>query len=91
MNPPGRYTLQIFATDLDPDAVDKARQGFYPANIATDVSEERLRHYFIEGDGGYRVGKEIREMVVFAPHKPDHGPAVHQARHTHLSQPVDLF
>ena len=68
MNPPGRYTLQIFATDLDPDAVDKARQGFYPANIATDVSEERLRHYFIEGDGGYRVGKEIREMVVFAPH-----------------------
>jgi two-component system CheB/CheR fusion protein len=43
MNPPGRYTLQIFATDLDPDAVDKARQGFYPANIATDVSEARLR------------------------------------------------
>ena len=68
LNPPGRYSLQIFATDLDPDAIEKARQGYYPANIATDVSEERLLHYFIESDNGYRVGKKIREMVVFAPH-----------------------
>jgi two-component system CheB/CheR fusion protein len=68
LNPPGRYTLQIFATDLDPDAINKARQGNYPANIATDVSEERLRRYFIETDNGYRLCKEIREMVVFATH-----------------------
>jgi two-component system CheB/CheR fusion protein len=68
LNPPGRYTLQIFATDLDPDAIEKARQGFYPANIATDVSAERLQRYFVESDNGYRVGKEIREMVVFATH-----------------------
>ncbi|MDR3414488.1 MAG: chemotaxis protein CheB [Formivibrio sp.] len=65
---PGRYSLQIFATDLDPDAIAKARQGFYPANIAADVSEEHLRRYFVENDGRYQVGKEIREMVVFAPH-----------------------
>ncbi len=61
------FTLQIFATDLDQDAVDKARQGIYPANIAADVSPERLRRFFIKEEHGYRVNKEIREMVIFAP------------------------
>jgi chemotaxis methyl-accepting protein methylase/flagellar motor protein MotB len=59
-------TLQIFATDLDRDAIDKARQGRYPANIAADVSPERLKRFFIKEENGYRVGKEIREMVTFA-------------------------
>lgn len=63
----GKYSLQIFATDLDPDAINKARQGNYPLNISADVSEERLKRYFIEDNNTYRVGKEIREMVVFAP------------------------
>jgi two-component system, chemotaxis family, CheB/CheR fusion protein len=60
-------TLQIFATDLDRDAIDKARQGLYPTNIAADVSPERLHRFFVQEERGYRVGKEIREMVVFAP------------------------
>ncbi len=59
-------SLQIFATDLDRDAIDKARQGVYPANIAADVSEQRLARFFVQDDRGYRVGKEIREMVIFA-------------------------
>ena len=42
-------------------------QGVYPANIAGDVSAERLRRFFVQEEHGYRVGKEIREMVVFAP------------------------
>ena len=42
-------------------------QGVYPANIAADVSPERLRRFFVQDEHGYRVGKEIREMVVFAP------------------------
>jgi two-component system CheB/CheR fusion protein len=63
----GRYPIQIFATDLDRDAVDKARQGVFPANIAADVSEERLRRFFIKEERGYRVRKEIRETVTFAP------------------------
>lgn len=62
-----RFTLQIFATDLDADAIDKARQGYYPANIAADVSAKRLARFFIEEGKGFRVRKEIREMVVFAP------------------------
>ncbi|MBL0224721.1 MAG: PAS domain-containing protein [Geobacteraceae bacterium] len=60
------FTLQIFATDLDRDAIDKARQGLYPANITADVSPERLERFFIREAGSYRVGKEIREMVTFA-------------------------
>jgi len=68
LNSPERYSLQIFATDLDVDAISKARLGCYPANIAADVSAERLKRFFIPTENGYRVGKEIREMVVFAPH-----------------------
>ncbi len=61
------FKLQIFATDLDKDGVDKARQGIFPPNIGADVSEERLRRFFAKEEGGYRVRKEIREMVIFAP------------------------
>ncbi len=68
IRPKGKYTLQIFATDLDKDAIDKARQGIYPANIAADVSPERLKRFFVrEESGNYRVSKDIREMVVLAP------------------------
>ncbi|MBI2317296.1 MAG: PAS domain-containing protein [Betaproteobacteria bacterium] len=61
-----RIKMQIFATDLDKTAIEKARQGFFPANIAADVSPERLKRFFAAEDNGYRVAKEIREMVVFA-------------------------
>jgi two-component system CheB/CheR fusion protein len=67
LNLPTHHVLQIFATDLDPDAIARARQGFYPANIAADVAPDRLKRFFVEVDNGYRVGKDIREMVVFAP------------------------
>ena len=62
----GNLKLQIFATDLDKDAVERARQGSYPSNIAGDVSADRLRRFFVEEEHGWRVGSEIREMVVFA-------------------------
>jgi two-component system CheB/CheR fusion protein len=68
LKPAGRHTLQIFATDLDRDAIDKARLGAYPENIAADVSPERLARFFSKEGSGYRVKNEIREMVVFAPH-----------------------
>jgi two-component system CheB/CheR fusion protein len=63
----GQLAIQIFATDLDGDAIEKARVGAYPANIAADVSPDRLRRFFVQDDRGYRVSKEIRESVVFAP------------------------
>ena len=65
---PRRFALQIFATDLDPDAIEKARGGVYPANIAADVPPARLSRFFVgEEGGGYRVAKQIRELVIFAP------------------------
>ncbi len=60
-------TLQIFATDLDHDAIEIARKGVYPKNIAADVSPERLSQFFTPLGQGYIVNTAIREMVVFAP------------------------
>ena len=60
------YSLQIFATDLDKDSIDRARQGSYPTNIASDVSADRLGRFFVKEDQVYRVRQEIRESVVFA-------------------------
>jgi len=67
LKPKERFTIQIFATDLDRDAIDKARQGIFPANIAADVSEERLKRFFTKEGRGYRVRKEVRERIIFAP------------------------
>ena len=62
------YTVQIFATDIDPEAIATARIGLYPASIAADVSPERLNRFFTPEplDGGYRVHKGIRDMLVFS-------------------------
>ena len=61
-------SLQIFATDLDSQSIEKARKGVYPSNIVADVSPERISQFFIGDNEGYRVNAVIREMVVFAPH-----------------------
>jgi two-component system, chemotaxis family, CheB/CheR fusion protein len=58
--------VQIYSTDIDADAIGVGRAGLYPPNIADDVSPERLRRFFLKEDKGFRVRKEIREMVVFA-------------------------
>jgi two-component system CheB/CheR fusion protein len=60
------FVMQIFATDLDADAIEYARMGIYPDSIAADVSAERLKTYFLKEENAYRVKKQIREMVVFA-------------------------
>ncbi len=60
--------IQIFASDLHSRSLEKAREGFYPGDIDADVSSERLKRFFLQETGGYRVRKELRDMVVFAPH-----------------------
>lgn len=67
-NQQGGPSLQIFATDIDADVIEIARKGLFPANIAADVSPDRLDRYFISSDEGYRIKTEIREMVIFAQH-----------------------
>lgn len=63
-----RLTVQIFASDLDGQAIETARAGLYPAGIAEDITPERLQRFFTKEDGSYRVKKEIRDLVVFARH-----------------------
>jgi len=58
--------LQIFGTDIDTYAIDKAREGLYPASISADVSRERLKRFFSREGDFYRIRKEIRECAVFS-------------------------
>ncbi len=67
LRPTARYTLQIFATDLDDDAIDRARQGVYGPAIEADVSGELLQRYFMPAEkGGYRIRKDVRNTIIFA-------------------------
>ena len=61
-----RMPMQIFATDLNGAGIEKARTGIYPKGIAQDLSPERLRRFFVEIDGSYRISKPIRDMCIFA-------------------------
>lgn len=60
------FSTQIFATDLDCKAIDKAREGVFSVNIAEDMSTECLNRYFVKLGRGYQVIKPIRDMVIFA-------------------------
>ncbi|MBK5968074.1 MULTISPECIES: chemotaxis protein CheB [Thiorhodovibrio] len=62
------HDVQIFATDLDPAAIDTARAATFPYSIAADLSPERIHRWFRAKDDHYRVVKAIREMILFAPH-----------------------
>jgi two-component system CheB/CheR fusion protein len=66
LKPVRSHTLQIFATDLDREAIEKARAGVFPANIVADVSPERLSRFFVKVERGYQVSKPIREAMIFA-------------------------
>ena len=67
LQPSQNITIQIFATDLDKHAIDKAREAVFPDNIVSDVLAARLDRFFTKVDRGYQVAKSIREMVIFAP------------------------
>ncbi len=60
--------VRVFASDLHEASLATARQGVYPASIEQDVGERRLRRWFHEHDGGYRVRPEVRDVVVFSSH-----------------------
>jgi len=59
---------QIFATDLDANAIELARTGFYFSNIVAELSPQQIERFFIKKNNGFTVKKEIREMIVFAQH-----------------------
>ncbi|HSP44904.1 MAG TPA: chemotaxis protein CheB, partial [Chthoniobacterales bacterium] len=68
-------SLQVFATDIDEQSIQTAREGLYPATIEADVSQERLREFFVRDNGRYRVKKDIRDKVLFARHNVLSDPA----------------
>ena len=65
---PASCQLQIFATDLNADAIAAARSGRFAATIARDLTPARLARFFTERPDGYQIDKRIRDMVLFAQH-----------------------
>jgi two-component system CheB/CheR fusion protein len=63
-----KIPLQIFASDIDSEALRHARDGVYPESISVDVSEERLARFFVRKDGVYYIDRRVRDAVTFAEH-----------------------
>ncbi len=61
-------SLQIFGTDVSDSVLEKARTAVYPGNIANEVSEDRLRRFFVKINGGFQIVRSVRDMCVFARH-----------------------
>src|ERR1039457_5321881 len=64
----GQNRIQVFGTDISEPPIQQARTGIYPEAGVTDVSPARLRRFFVKVEGGYQVGKPVREACVFARH-----------------------
>jgi two-component system, chemotaxis family, CheB/CheR fusion protein len=60
--------VQVFATDIHEASLNTARTGLFPDTIEADVTPERLRRFFTRENGHYRIRREVRDVVVFAPH-----------------------
>lgn len=60
--------VKIFATDIDVKAIEKAGKGTFGESIIEDVTTDRLARYFVKREGTYHIIKDIRQMVIFAPH-----------------------
>lgn len=87
--------IQIFASDLDEQALQRARLGRYPEVIEADLSPERLERFFEKEGAYYRIRPELRDMVLFASHSVLYDPPFSRldlisSRNllTHLQQPL---
>ncbi len=60
--------VKIFATDIDVKAIEQAGKGIFSENIIDDILMERLAKYFVKRNDEYHISKEIRRMIIFAPH-----------------------
>jgi two-component system CheB/CheR fusion protein len=60
------HAVQVFATDIDEDALQYARSGIYPESIVADVGNDRISRFFFRKDGNYHVSEQLRSSVVFA-------------------------
>ena len=69
-----RLELQIFATDVDEDALQLGRAGVYPESIQADVTPDRLKQFFVRENAHFRVAQELRKAVIFSRHDVLHDP-----------------
>jgi two-component system CheB/CheR fusion protein len=60
--------VQVFATDIDSQALEAARQAIYPEAIAEQISPERLARFFVRHGNMYQVSREIRDLCLFSLH-----------------------
>ena len=60
--------LQLFATDVNEECIQRARTGMYPLSLADDISPERLERFFTDDTDGYRISQAIRDRCIFSPH-----------------------
>ncbi len=65
-------SVKIFATDIDSNALEIASRGIYSKNIAKDISQQRLERYFMDKNDSFQVKRQLREMLIFAPHDLAH-------------------
>ena len=63
-----QLAVQIFASDIDNDAIHTSRTGVYPQNIASDVSNQRLARFFTHTNDTFKVKKTIRNNIVYSNH-----------------------
>jgi two-component system CheB/CheR fusion protein len=69
-----RIPIQIFATDISEQSIQKARLGQYPESIAQHVSEQRLRLFFEKTAHGYKIRKAVRDICLFSTHDMTYDP-----------------
>ena len=60
--------VQVFATDINEAAIERARRGVYPENIAADVSPERLDRFFVRMGLEFRISRRLRDLCIFSRH-----------------------
>lgn len=63
-----KFTVHIFATDIDNNALEIAKKGFYPKKSFSKIDKKILQHYFIKIDDGYKIIESIRSQIVFTNH-----------------------
>ena len=83
--------IQIFATDINEVAIEKARAGIYKPSQVTEISPERLARFFIQVEGGYQISKPVRELCVFARQNLINDPPFSRVDCNYLPECANLF
>ena len=58
--------IQIFATDVNENSINKARKGVYGKKIENEITPERLKRFFTKDGNSYKISKQLREICVFS-------------------------